>query len=300
MPSVEQYLKPDVIRQISRLDLRAKFIVEGFLAGLHDSPYHGFSVEFSEHRRYTAGDDLRLIDWTVYGKTDKFYIKKFEAETNLEAYLIVDMSESMAYSYSGAVTKLDYAICLAASLAYMMINQQDSVGLVTFDTALRGYIPAKSRRSQLYKIHTQLTKTGTQGGTGLATALHEAAGLIKRRGLIILFSDLLADTDPEPVYDAFHHLGFRGHDVVVFHILDEAEATFPFEGAVRFEDVETKERILTDPLSIRAGYLAELAAFIEGYRTTCYRANIDYVQVDTSVTFDKALTSFLVARKSRF
>jgi uncharacterized protein (DUF58 family) len=298
MASAEQYLKPEVIRQVSRLDLRAKFIVEGFLAGLHDSPYHGFSVEFSEHRRYVPGDDLRLVDWTVYGKTDKFYIKKYEAETNLQAHLVVDMSESMAYSYSGAITKLDYAICLAASLAYMMINQQDAVGLVTFDESMRAYIPARSRRSQLTAILGELTRRAPKGRTALAPTLHEAAQLIRRRGLVIVFSDLL--TDPEPVYDALHHLRFRGQDVVLFHVLDEAEATFPFEGPVRFEEVETGERLVVDPLSIRAGYLAELAAFIEGYRTACYRANIDYVQVDTSLTFDKALMSFLVARKSRF
>jgi len=298
MGIAEQYRKPEVIRQVARLDLRAKFIVEGFLAGLHDSPYPGFSVEFSEHRRYVSGDDLRLIDWTVYAKTDKFYIKKFEAETNLQAHLIVDMSASMAYSYSGAITKLDYAICLAAALAYMMINQQDAVGLITFDEQLRTFIPPRSRRSQLNNILTELARTAPKGETGLAAALNEAARLIKRRGLVILFSDLL--TDPDPVYEGLHHLRFRGHDVVVFHILDEAEATFPFEGAVRFEEVETKERLVVDPLSIRAGYLAELARFIDGFRTACYRANVDYVQVDTSVTFDKALTSFLVARKSRF
>jgi len=298
MGLAEQYLKPEVIRQVARLDLRAKFIVEGFLAGLHGSPYHGFSVEFSEHRRYVAGDDLRLLDWTVYAKTDKFYIKKFEAETNLQAHLVVDMSESMAYSYSGAISKLDYAICVAAALCYMMINQQDAVGLVTFDDRLRTYIPPRSRRSQLTNILAELTHAAPRGRTGLAATLNEAARLIRRRGLVILFSDLL--TDPEPVYEGLHHLRFRGHDVIVFHILDEAEATFPFEGAVRFEDVETRERLVVDPLSIRAGYLAELARFIEGYRTACYRANIDYVQVDTSVTFDNALMSFLVARRSRF
>ena len=298
MGIAEKYLKPEVVRQVARLDLRARFIVEGFLAGLHDSPYHGFSVEFSEHRRYVPGDDLRLIDWTVYAKTDKFYIKKYEAETNLQAHLLVDMSASMDYSYRGGMTKLDYAVCLAASLAYMMINQQDAVGLITFDERLRAYLPPHSRRSQLTNILTELTRTAPRGRTGLADVLNEAAQLIRRRGLVILFSDLL--TDPEPVYQGLHHLRFRGHDVILFHILDEAEADFPFEGPVRFEEVETGQRLVVDPLSVRAGYLAELARFIEGFRTTCHRARIDYVQVDTSLTFDKALMSFLAARKARF
>src|SRR5487761_2481301 len=220
MPAAEKYLKPEVIRQISRLDLRAQFIVKGFLQGLHASPFHGFSVEFSEHRKYTAGDNPQDIDWLVYAKTDKYYIKKFEAETNLTGYLVMDLSASMGYTYRQELTKFEYGISLAAALSYMMIHQQDPVGLIAFDEKIRQSLPPKSRRSQLANILALLSKLQPAGETEIAHSLHQVAGMIRHRSLVMLFSDLLGDF--EPIQKALHRLRFMGHDVIVFHILDEA------------------------------------------------------------------------------
>ena len=195
MPSVESYLKPEVINQIKRLDLRAQFVVRGFLQGLHSSPYQGFSVEFSEHRKYTTGDDPSDIDWLVYAKTDKYYVKKFEAETNITGYLVMDLSESMAYTYEQELTKFDYAICLAASLAYMMIHQQDPVGLITFDEQIRDCLPPRSKRTQLANILSVLTKLEPSGQTDVASSLVQLAAMMKRSSLVMVFSDLLVDTE---------------------------------------------------------------------------------------------------------
>src|SRR5437764_8319550 len=211
MAAAEKYLRPEVIHQVARLDLRAKFIVEGFLAGLHASPLHGFSVEFSEHRKYVPGDDLKDLDWTVYAKTEKYYLKKFQAETNVTGYLVMDLSASMAYTYRQELTKFDYAICLAAALGYLMIHQQDPVGLVTFDTAIRTFLPPRSKRTQLGTMLAVLANLKPSGRTDVGQCLHHLASMIKSRSLIMLFSDLL--TDPEPVRQALHHLRHRGNDV---------------------------------------------------------------------------------------
>src|SRR5215470_11643193 len=200
MAAVEKYLKPEVVRQISRLDLRAQFIVRGFLAGLHASPYHGFSVEFSEHRKYTPGDDIKDIDWGIYAKTDRYYVKKFEAETNLTGYLVMDLSASMAYTYRQELTKFDYAICLAAALGYLMIHQQDPVGLVTFDTTIRASLPPRSKRTQLGNILSMLANLKPSGKTDVAHCLHHFASMIRSKSLVMVFSDLL--TEPGPVLQA--------------------------------------------------------------------------------------------------
>src|SRR6187399_3276696 len=197
MANTEKYLRPEVIRQVSRLDLRAKFIIEGFLAGLHASPFHGFSVEFSEHRKYVPGDDLKDLDWNVFAKTDKYYLKKFQAETNVTGYLVMDLSASMAYTYRQELTKFEYGVSLAAALGYLMIHQQDPVGLVTFDTKLRTVIPPKSKRSQLGTIISTLAAQKPTGQTDVAGGLMQLAGLLRGKCLVMLFSDLL--TDPEPV-----------------------------------------------------------------------------------------------------
>ena len=294
----QKYLRPEVIRQVSRLDLKAKFIVEGFIAGLHDSPYRGFSVEFSEHRKYAPGDDPKTIDWNVYGKSDKFYVKKFQAETNLTGYLIMDLSGSMAYNYGSPMTKFDYAICLAASLGYMMIHQQDAVGVVTFDAKLRASLPPRSKRAQLGNILSLLANCKPAGETDAAGALHRVAAMIRHRSLVIVFSDLLGD--PDPVVRALHHLRHRGNDVIVFHVLDAAEIRFPFHGLTRFEDAETREHLVVDPDGIRAAYREAIDGFIETYRASCLQADVDYVSIDTSVAFDQALMSYLVSRRSRF
>src|SRR6516225_1813822 len=208
MSSPEKYIRPEVIRQVSRLDLRAKFIVEGFLAGLHASPYHGFSVEFSEHRKYVPGDDLKDLDWNIYAKTDRYYVKKFEAETNLTGYLAMDLSASMAYTYRQELTKFEYCICLAAALGYLMIHQQDPVGLVAFDTAIRTSLAPRSRRTQLATMLSVLANLKPSGTTDVAGCLHQLAAMVRGKGLIIVFSDL--HTDPEPVLQSLHHLRHRG------------------------------------------------------------------------------------------
>jgi uncharacterized protein (DUF58 family) len=298
MAAPEQYLRPEVIRQVARLDLRAKFIVEGFLAGLHASPFHGFSVEFSEHRKYVPGDDLKDLDWNVYAKTDKYYLKKFEAETNVTGYLVMDLSASMAYTYRQELTKFEYAICLAAALGYLMIHQQDPVGLVTFDTRIQASLPPRSKRTQLGTILAVLANLKPSGPTDVAQCLHQLAAMIRSKSLVMLFSDLL--TDPAPVLESLHHLRHRGNEVILFHILDEAEVHFPFEGVIEFEDVEDHNKLTIDAKGMKRDYLHALGEFQEFYRRECSKANIDYVAMDTSVSFDKALMEYLLQRQKRF
>src|SRR5436305_4928038 len=272
MAAPEKYLRPEVIRQVARLDLRAKFIVEGLLAGLHASPFHGFSVEFSENRKYVPGDDLKDLDWNVYAKTDKYYLKKFQAETNLTGYLVMDLSASMAYTYRQELTKFDYAICLAAALGYLMIHQQDPVGLVTFDTRIQTSLPPRSKRTQLGSILSVLAGLKPSGKTDIGPCLHQLAAMIRSKGLVMLFSDLL--TEPAPVLEALHHLRHKGHEVILFHVLDEAEVHFPFQGVVEFEDVETPDRLTVDAPGMRADYLEAVRSFQHDYQQACARAGI--------------------------
>jgi uncharacterized protein (DUF58 family) len=298
MSTSEKYLRPEVIRQVSRLDLRAKFIVEGFLAGLHASPFHGFSVEFSEHRKYVPGDDLKDLDWNVYAKTDKYYLKKFQAETNLTGYLVMDLSASMAYTYRQELTKFEYAICLAAALGYLMIHQQDPVGLITFDTRIQASLPPRSKRAQLGAILAVLANLKPSGATDVANCLHQLAALIRTKSLVILFSDFI--TDPNPVLESLHHLRHRGNEIILFQILDEAEVHFPFEGIIEFEDVEDRRKLTVDARGMRSDYLQALRDFQDFYGRECSKANIDYVPMDTSVSFDKALMEYLLQRQKRF
>jgi uncharacterized protein (DUF58 family) len=298
MAATEKYLRPEVIRQVSRLDLRARFIVEGFLSGLHASPFHGFSVEFSEHRKYVPGDDLKDLDWNVYAKTDKYYLKKFQAETNVTGYLVMDLSASMAYTYRQELTKFEYAICLAAALGYLMIHQQDPVGLVTFDTRIQTSLPPRSKRSHLGTILSILANLKPSGQTEVAGCLHQLAGMIRGKSLVMVFSDLL--TDPGPVLESLHHLRHRGNEVILFHVLDEAEVHFPFDGLIEFEDVETPDRLVIDAKGMRKDYLEAVRDFRAAYQEECSKANVDFVPMDTSITFDKALMEYLVQRQRRF
>jgi uncharacterized protein (DUF58 family) len=297
MATVEKYLKPEVINQIKRLDLRAQFVVKGFLQGLHASPFHGFSVEFSEHRRYAAGDDPKDIDWLVYAKTDKYYVKKFEAETNITGYLAMDLSQSMGYTYRQELSKFDYSICLAASLAYLMIHQQDPVGLITFDQQIRDCLPPKSKRTQLGNLLSHLSRLKPTGKTDIAKSLSQIAAMLRHRSLVMVFSDLLEA--PEPVLRSLRQLRHGGHDVILFHVLDEAEVHFPFDGLVEFEDPETDELLQVDTTSYRDDYLAEVESLREGYRRECSKVGIDYVALDTSMQFDKALLEYLISRRGR-
>lgn len=295
--SVEKYLKPEVINQIKRLDLRAQFVVKGFLQGLHASPFHGFSVEFSEHRRYASGDDPKDIDWLVYAKTDKYYVKKFEAETNITGYLVMDLSQSMGFTHRQELTKFDYGICLAAALAYLMIYQQDPVGLITFDTRVKDSLAPKSKRTQLGTLLAHLAKLKPTGPTDIGKSLTQIAAMFRHRSLVMIFSDLLAD--PGPVFQALRRLRHRGHDVILFHILDEAEVTFPYDGMVEFEDPETNELVVVDASAYRRDYQSEIAAFRAMYKQECFQSGIDYVSLDTSMQFDKALLEYLLSRRAR-
>jgi uncharacterized protein (DUF58 family) len=296
--STEKYLRPEVIRQVARLDLRAKFIVEGFLSGLHASPFHGFSVEFSEHRKYSYGDDLKDLDWNVYAKTERYYVKKFQAETNMTGYLVMDLSASMAYTYRQELTKFEYAICLAAALGYLMIHQQDPVGLVTFDTQIRTSLAPHSKRRQLGSILAVLANLKPSGATDIPNCLQQLAALMRGKSLVMLFSDLLGD--PEPLVRSLHLLRHRGHEVILFHILDEAEVKFPFEGVVEFEDPEGGEKLTLDARGMRDDYRKSVEEFRQYYRDECAKANIDFVAMDTSVSFDKALLEYLIQRQRRF
>jgi uncharacterized protein (DUF58 family) len=297
MPSVERYLKPEVINTIKRLDLRAQFIVKGFMHGLHASPFHGFSVEFSEHRKYTQGDDPKDIDWLVYAKTDKYYIKKFESETNITGYLVMDLSRSMGYTYRQELSKFEYGICLAAALCYLMIGQQDPCGLVTFDKKIKHSLKPHSRRSQLANILSLLSQLKPAGETDVPASMVQLAAMLRHRSLIMLFSDLLAD--PEPIIAALRRLRHGGHDVILFHILDEAETKFPFTGMVEFEEPELLDKMVVDADGFRADYLEEVQSFRNLYKQECFKSGIDYVPLDTSMQFDKALTEYLISRRAR-
>jgi uncharacterized protein (DUF58 family) len=298
MPTAEQYLKPEVIRTVSRLDLRARFIVEGFVSGMHASPFHGFSVEFSEHRRYTQGDDPKDIDWLVYAKTDRYYIKKYEAETNITGYLLMDLSESMAYTYRQGLTKFDYAICLAAALSYLMIHQQDPVGLMTFSDRIQESLPARSKRTQLGNILAVLAKSKPTGVTEIAKNIRRAAAMLKHRSLLMLFTDLL--TEPGPVVESLQLLRHAGHDIILFHILDEAEVSFPFDGMVDLKDPETGQTVVVDADGIRSDYRESVERLCKTYREECLAIGIDYVGLVTSMPFDRALLEYLAQRKARF
>jgi uncharacterized protein (DUF58 family) len=295
---VASQLSPESLNQIKRLDLRARMIVRGFLQGLHSSPFHGFSVQFSEHRRYNRGDDPKLIDWLVYAKTDKYYVKRFEAETNLTGYLVVDLSRSMGFTQSQQMTKFEYSVCLAASLCYLMTMQQDPVGLITFADKVHASLPARSRRGHFADVLAHLSNLIPAGETDLPGCLSRISAMLRHSSLIMLFSDLLGD--PAATLSALARLRHGGHDVIVFHVLDQAEVEFPFTGPVEFEDPETGELFQIDAGGFRDEYLSALDAFRDSYRQGCGKLQIDYVPLSTEMPFDKALTEYLINRQSRF
>ena len=295
--AVERYLKPEVIQTIKRLDLRAQFIIKGFMHGLHASPLHGFSVEFSEHRKYTPGDNPADIDWLVYAKTDKYYVRKYEAETNLTGYLVVDSSRSMGYTYRQELTKFDYAVSLAAALAYLMVQQQDPVGLITFDKKIKTSLAPKSKRSQLGNILSLLAGLFPTGETNISDSLHQLATMLRHASLVMIFSDLLGE--PDEIMRALHRLRHAGHDVILFHILDEAEVRFPFAGNVELFEPESGDRVQGNAEAFRGDYLDELQQFRQNFRHECSTARIDYVPLDTSMQFDKALIEYLQRRSAR-
>ena len=290
-----KYLKPDVVSKLSNMELVARLVVEGFITGLHKSPYHGFSVEFAEHRQYMPGDEVKHIDWKIYGKTDRYYIKEFEEETNLKSYIILDASRSMAYSSDGRMTKLEYASYIGAALAYLMVQQRDAVGLTVFDEKIRTHMPPHATKSYLKQIlkYLELLKGGNK--TGTAQSLHEIAERIKRRGLIIILSDLF--DRPDEVASAFKHFRHKKNEVVVMQVLDPLERSFDFGNDAIFKDMETAEQLPTQPYHIQLAYQDEMRKFIDGYKKECRENNIDYMLLDTSTPFDVALFGYLSKRK---
>ncbi len=285
-----QLLDPVSLARLQNLELRARSVVEGALSGLHRSPHHGSSVEFAEHKEYAPGDEIKHIDWKAYGKFDKYYVKRFEEETELRAYLLLDCSASMAYRGAG-ISKLDYARTLAASLAYLLLRQQDQVGMVAFAERLRGYLPPRARSGHLNDLLTALDGLQAEGRTDLPRALAYLSEVVQRRALVVLFSDLLG-TDDE-VRHLLRGLRARKHDVVVFHLLDKDELTLPFEGTTIFESMEDEQKLLADPGDVRKAYLAELGRFIEGYRVALREGDVEYHLVDTSDAPAEVLLRFL-------
>lgn len=294
------YLQPDVVSKLANMELRARMVVEGFITGLHKSPYHGFSVEFAEHRQYMPGDEIRRIDWKVYGKTDRYYIKQYEEETNLKSYIVLDASESMSFSSSPhgsgvRLTKSAYASYIAASLAYLMVQQRDAVGLMTYDDAVRSVIPPHATKAHLRRILLELEHLTPSNKTKTGFALHRLAERMTRRGLVIVLSDLL--DDPAQVLTALKHFRHNHHEVLVMQILDPFEQSFAFGGDAIFKDVETGEQLATQPYQLQRAYQKEMKGFLERYKRECRANNIDYVLLDTSMPFDTALVNYLNKRK---
>lgn len=293
MPDSRRFLHPDVIKRIARLELRARHVVEGFLAGMHRSPYFGQSVEFQQHREYAPGDDLRHVDWKVWARQDRVYVKQFEEDSNLRCTLLVDVSHSMAYG-RGPLTKYEYAATLAASLAYLLLKQNDAVGSVAFDQRVRIQVPIRSKRNHLLSIVESLDVSRPRDKTDLSAIFRQVAEGTPRRGMMILFSDLLADLDG--TLRGLKLLRQRGHDLLVFHILDDDELDFPFAGPLRFEGLETADALPCNPRALREGYLAALQQFLERVRVECARNLIDYALVRTSEPMDAALAAYLSNR----
>ena len=294
MEEYKKYFNPEVISRLSNLELKARLVVEGFITGLHKSPYHGFSVEFAEHRQYMPGDEIKRIDWKVYGKTDRFYIKQYEEETNLKSYILLDTSGSMGYS-SGGIKKLEYGCYLSAALTYLMLMQRDSVGLVLFNNKIRKYLPPRSVMSYLYQILRELQNTEPKETTDVSIILHNIAERIKRRGLIILISDLM--DEPEKVIKGLKHFRHRQHELLLFHILDPVEVNFSFSKDAIFRDMENSEEINTQTWHIRNEYRKQVKKFISFYKRECRENRIDYVFMDTKEGFDQALFKYLIKRK---
>ncbi|HWX77275.1 MAG TPA: DUF58 domain-containing protein [Candidatus Acidoferrales bacterium] len=287
----KNYFDPKVLAGISNLYLRARWVVEGMMSGVHRSRAKGFSVEFEEHREYSPGDEIRRIDWKALGKFDRYFIKEYEDETNLRAYLVLDTSASMDYASNG-VTKFDYGCTLAASLAYLILKQQDAAGLVTFSSRVEAFIPPKAKRDYLIQILHALENRGPAGETNVGKILEDIGGQIKRRGLVILVSDLL--DEPEQILKGLRLFRFKGNDVIVFHLLDQAELDLPFDGNILFEDLEAANlKVVADPRSIRNTYREVVQEFINEMRKQCRDSSIDYQLISTSTPLDQALASYL-------
>jgi uncharacterized protein (DUF58 family) len=284
---------PKTLSQISRLQLRARRVVEGVLSGLHRSPYHGFSVEFAQHREYTPGDEIRTIDWKVFGRSDRYYVKEFEEETNLKAYLLLDASTSMTYR-SGPLSKLAYAQVVAAALTSLLLQQRDAVGLVVFDDAVRRYLPPRSLASHFTQILEELEAVQPVPKTNVGHTLHEMAERINRRGLIVILSDLFGD--PDDIMLGLKHFRHRRHEVIVVQIVDRDELEFPFQDLTKFEGLEGEPELMVDPRGVREEYLRQWGRFVATLERGCRETGIDWVQMPTDQPVDRALSHYLAGR----
>jgi uncharacterized protein (DUF58 family) len=295
MPS-RKFLDPDTIARLRGLDLRARSVVAGFISGMHRSAYRGFSVEFAEHRQYTPGDDIRHMDWRIFGRADRLYIKQYEEETNLRCHLLVDASRSMAYG-SGALNKFEYACVLAASLAYLVVNQQDAAGLITFDREIRAELPCATGKGHLHNLITLLEDSSPAGQTHVKMLFHRLAEQLGKRSMVVLISDLLAD--PDDVVTGLEHICYAGHELIVLHVMDDHEWHFPFAENVLFEGLEDDTRLFADPQSLRASYLRAVERYTSRLQAACLRHHADYIEVNTRDPLDMVLTGYLARRAGR-
>jgi uncharacterized protein (DUF58 family) len=292
---LQKFLDPQTLAKLEGLELRARHVVEGYVSGLHRSPYRGFSIEFAEHREYVPGDDLRYVDWKVFGRSDKFYLKQYEDETNLVSYLVTDTSESMNYKSALApLSKLEYAQAVAASLAYLVLHQRDSVGVVTFDREIRALVRASSNPSHLKQILHVLEDVVPERKTAMGPIFHDLAERLHKRGIVLILSDLFDDVDS--MLAGLKHLRYRRHDVVVLQILDPAELEFPFRSTTMFRGLEGMPQVLAEPRGVRKAYLREMNQFLQAVKQGCRKLRIDYVQLRTDQPLDIALSSFLSTR----
>jgi len=297
MAGQARYLDPAIVARLGTIDLKAKTIVEGFLTGLHRSPFKGFSVEFAEYRQYLPGDDLATLDWKIYARTDRHVVKKFEEETNLECHVLLDVSRSMGYG-SHEVTKLEYASYLAGALAYLMNRQRDAVGLLTFDERIRDLLPSSARPGHLKAVLVTLERLALGTRTDIAKPLSDLVQAIRKRVLVVLISDLL--DDPDRIIEGLKHFRYRGTDVVVFQVLDPHELSFPFERAARFRDLESDHEVVALPAAVRETYKARLDAMVANFRRVLGQNGIDYTLLDTSQPLEVALLAYLQTRRRTF
>jgi uncharacterized protein (DUF58 family) len=289
------YVDPEALARIGSMELIAREVVEGFVSGRHRSPYHGFSVEYADHRAYTPGDEIRMLDWKLLARTNKYYVKLYEEETNLRGYILLDCSRSMSFrSEASKLSKLQFGSFLAAALSYLMVRQNDAVGMASFDHAIREYLPPRATPVHWRRILERLDQNAARDDTDVGSILHELAERIKRRGLIILISDLIDDV--AGIVSGLQHFRHRHHEVIVFHVMDDAELTFPYDRLSRFKDIEGSARIVANPNSLRARYLARINEFIEKLRAECHERRISYNLANTKEPYDNFLAAYLDKR----
>jgi uncharacterized protein (DUF58 family) len=292
------YLDPRTLARLKGLQLRARHIVEGYVSGLHRSPYRGFSIEFAEHREYAPGDDLRYLDWKVFGRTDKFYLKQYEDETNLICYLVLDVSESMTYrGPDSPLSKLEYAQCLAAAMAWLVLQQQDAVGLVTFDSQLRANVSPSTNAAHLQQLLHVMETTRAEAKTATGPIFHDLAERFRKRGVVMILSDLFDDV--APMMAGLRHFHHRHHDVILFHVMDPAELDFPFRSPTLFKGLEQLPQVLVEPGSLRRAYLHEIDTFQRQIKSGCRSHGMDYQLLRTDQPLDKALATYLASRAAR-